>query len=120
VPPVVRHRLLLVALALFLIACGGGGSSGGGDVGDDAEMRGVLVRWRANPDVAGYVIHWGRASNSYTDALDVGMPPADADGVVTFTLEIVGSGGTIFFALTSYDTSARMSAFSNELSAVVP
>jgi hypothetical protein len=112
-----------LALALFLIACGGCGSESGGDgagSGDDVEMRSVLVRWRAIEDVAGYVVHWGRSSGAYTDALDVGSPSVDGDGVIKFSLDQAGPGGTIYFALTSYDDDGRMSGFSNELSADVP
>ena len=120
--PLSRDRILL-ALALFLIACGGSGSRSGGDGsggGDDVEMRSVLVRWRAIDGVAGYVVHWGRTSGAYTDALDVGSPEIDSDGVVNFFLDQAGPGGTVYFALTSYDDAARMSGFSNELSADVP
>ena len=117
----VRHRFLL-ALALFVIACGGGGSGSGGDDGggDDVEMRSVLMRWRASDDVAGYVVHWGRSSGAYTDERDVGAPTVDPDGVIEFFLDQTGPGGTIYFALTSYDNDGRMSGFSNELSADVP
>ncbi len=117
------RQLLVLALALFVIACGGGGSGSGGDDaggGDGPEMRSVLVRWRASADVAGYVIHWGRTSASYTNALDVGSPAVDGEGVINFFLDQNGPGGTIYFALTSYDDDGRMSGFSNELSAAVP
>lgn len=117
------RQLLVLALALFVIACGGTGSgsiSDGAGSGDGAEMRSVLVRWRASGDVAGYVIHWGRTSGSYTDALDVGSPAVDGEGVINFYLDQTGPGGTIYFALTSYDDDRRMSGFSNELSATVP
>ena len=115
--PAVRHRILL-ALALFVVACGGGGSGSGG--GDDVEMRSIHVRWRASDAAAGYVVHWGRSSGAYTDALDVGAPAVDPDGVIEFFLDETGPGGTIYFALTSYDDDGRMSGFSNELSADVP
>lgn len=78
------------------------------------------MRWAAIPDVAGYVIHWGTSSGQYDNALDVGDPPSNAAGVVSFELEVGGVGGTIFFALTSYDDQARMSSFSNEVSTFVP
>ena len=83
-------------------------------------MRSVLVRWRASEDVAGYVVHWGRSSGAYTDALDVGSPAVDGDGVINFSLDQAGPRGTIYFALTSYDDDRRMSGFSNELSADMP
>jgi len=116
------RRWFLVTCALLLAACGGGGSgSGGGDPGaDGAATRGVLIRWRASPEAAGYVVHWGTESGVYVNALDVGEPVADADGVASFMLENVGASGVIYFALTSYDAAFEMSTFSNELSAVVP
>jgi hypothetical protein len=121
--PAVRHPLVL-ALALFLIACGGAGSGsgGGGDGGggDDVAVASLLVRWRAIPDVSGYVIHWGTTSGAYTNARDVGSPASDADGVIEFFLDQTTSGRIVYFALTSYDGEGRMSTYSNELSAVVP
>ncbi len=80
----------------------------------------MLVRWRESPDVAGYVIHWGMTSGAYTNALDVGAPEPDADGVATFELAIRDAGETVYLALTSYDDQGRMSGFSNELSALLP
>lgn len=125
-PPIVlphplRH-LLVLALALVVIACGGGGSGGDGDdpgLAGDA-MRSVVVRWRAADDVAGYVIHWGRASGTYAEQRDVGDPTADADGVIEFFLEADGPPGTIFFALSSYDGVGNKSAFSNEIAVLLP
>ena len=117
-----RHSISL-ALALFSIACGGGGSRSDDDVigsGNDPEIHSFLVRWREIEDVAGYVVHWGRSSGAYTDALDVGSPAVDGDGVINFYLDRPGPGGTIYFALTSYDDDRRMSGFSNELSVDVP
>ena len=79
----------------------------------------MLIRWREASSVAGYVIHWGAVSQSYMQALDVGSPVPDANGVVSFLLEEPGATGTIYFALTSYDDDYRISAFSNELAANV-
>jgi hypothetical protein len=120
VAPLVR-RFLSMGVAVFMMACGGGGSgSGGGNAGEDAVGHSVLLRWRAEADAAGYVIHWGLASGVYTHALDVGDPTPDEDGIVSFTLDDVAVTGAIYVALTSYDGSATMSALSNELSATVP
>jgi hypothetical protein len=113
----------MLALALVSIACGRTDSGSNGDdlgLGGDTEMRSVLIRWRAMDDVAGYVVHWGRTSGAYTDARDVGAPVVDPDGVIEFFLDQAGPGGTLYFALTSYDDQRRMSGFSNEVSADVP
>lgn len=111
----------LVLLALLVAACGGGGSgSGGGGGGGGDVSASLLVRWREVSAAAGYVIHWGTESGAYMHALDVGAPEPDAEGVVSFMLEDVGTTGLIYFALTSYDADFQMSAFSNELAAEVP
>jgi hypothetical protein len=112
------RQLVLVAFALFVIACGGGSGSDSG-VHDGGVSHAVVLRWRSDAAIAGYVIHWGHVSGDYTNALDVGSPPVDGDGVTSFLLE-VGASGTISFAITSYDDEFAMSAFSNELSADVP
>ena len=112
----------LVAFALLLVACGGGGSGSGGDDGSavpDGSTRGFLLRWHAAPEAAGYVVHWGTESGVYEDALDVGSPVPDADGVASFVLERSGASSLLFFALTSYDDAYRMSAFSNEIAVAV-
>lgn len=83
-------------------------------------LTGFVLRWGTLPDVAGYVVHWGPASRAYTDALDIGVPQSNDDGVTTFFLEEAGTSDTIYFAVTSYDEEGRMSTFSNELTAVIP
>jgi len=120
VPPTASRFLVL--LALLVAACGGGGSGsgGGGNGGGDEASIGLLIRWREVSAAAGYVIHWGTESGAYMHALDVGAPEPDAQGVVSFLLEDVGTTGLIYFALTSYDVDFQMSAFSNELAAEVP
>lgn len=120
VPPTAFRFLVL--LALLVAACGGGGSGsgGGGNGGGDEASTGLLIRWREVSAAAGYVIHWGTESGAYMHTLDVGAPEPDAEGVVSFLLEDVGTTGLIYFALTSYDVDFQMSAFSNELAAEVP
>jgi hypothetical protein len=106
-----------------MMACGGSGSgagSGGDGASDEPSGFHLRLRWSSVAGAAGYVIHWGASSASYTHDLDVGDPIPDEGGAVTFVLEDVAGMGTIYFAITSYDDQARMSPFSNELSAVVP
>lgn len=116
------RRGCLVAFALLLVACGGGGSgSGGGDGGaiPDGPTRSFLLRWRTSPEAVGYVVHWGTESGVYGDALDVGAPGPDADGVASFVLDHSGTSSVLYFALTSYDDAYQMSAFSNEIAVAV-
>lgn len=95
-------RSWLVAIGLvLLVACGGGGGGSGSESGVDGFPHQLLVRWRASPSAAGYVVHWGTSSRAYTDARDVGAPAPDADGVVSYELDVAVAAGTIFFALTS-------------------
>ena len=66
------------------------------------------------------VIHWGTTSGVYSNARDVGEGEQDGSGVASFELELPALAERNYFALTSYDEERRMSAFSNELSALVP
>lgn len=113
-------RRLLLLFALLVAACGGGGSGSDDATGEVPAEPGLLIRWQESADVEGYVIHWGAESGSYTHTRDVGSPPADADGVTSYVLDDVGAMGTVYFALTSYDSEGQMSGFSNEISADVP
>lgn len=117
------RRWCLVAFAFLVVACGGGGSGsdGGESSGDgDGTLHSLLVRWRSSPEAAGYVVHWGTESGVYGDAVDVGAPTPDADGVASFVLEYPGPSGVVYFALTSYDDAYQMSVFSNEIAVPVP
>ncbi|MCC6765480.1 MAG: hypothetical protein IT293_12545 [Deltaproteobacteria bacterium] len=120
---VVRHWIL-VAFAVLMAACGGGGSgSGTDDASSDgdgtANVQRFVVRWRASAAAAGYLVHWGTESGAYRDAVDVGAPLPDADGVASFELEYPGPSGVIYFALRSYDAAFQTSAFSNEIAVAV-
>jgi hypothetical protein len=109
-----------LAFAVLINACGGGGGGSDSASSADPDVRRLLVRWRESANVAGYVIHWGTTSGVYSNARDVGEGEQDGSGVASFELELPGTGERNYFALTSYDEERRMSAFSNELSALVP
>ena len=111
-----------MAFALLLIACGGGSSGSGGDEAGavpDALTHSFLLRWRTSPEALGYVVHWGTESGVYADALDVGAPVPDANGVASFVVDQSGTSSILYFALTSYDDGYQMSAFSNEIAVAV-
>jgi PKD repeat protein len=69
------------------------------------------LQWDPNPepDLAGYELHYGRASGAYSEITDVG-------NVTTSKLTGVEDGVTYYFAVVAYDTSGNRSDFSNEVS----
>jgi hypothetical protein len=115
------QTVLALAMALLLAglsSCGGGGGGSNQRAGG-VSTADVAITWRGTAeDVAGYLIHWGTASGSYTHDVDVADPVADAQGIVTvvIALPIEDSSTTLYFAMTSYDAAGATSAYSNELS----
>ena len=71
----------------------------------------VTLSWEAGsePDLAGYKIHYGTASNSYTVHIDV-------SNVTTYTVTGLTAGQTYYFAATAYDSSGNESEYSNSVS----
>lgn len=104
---------LLLILVSAIAGCGGGvteTSAGGG--GNAAGT--VTLSWKApttNTDgspltnLAGYKIHYGTASHSYTATFTIG-------NVTNYSFAL--PAGTYYFAVTSYDTQGSESGFSNE------
>jgi hypothetical protein len=74
----------------------------------------VTLAWDPNnePDLAGYILHYGTTSGTYTHAVDVG-------NVITNTVADL-DGSTYFFAVTAYNTSGLESDFSNEVTFTPP
>jgi hypothetical protein len=70
----------------------------------------VTLAWDPNtePDLAGYMIYYGFATQSYDYVVDVGDQ-------TTFTLSDLEDGHTYYFAVTAYDTEDLESDFSNEV-----
>lgn len=70
----------------------------------------VKLAWDPNSenDLAGYKLHYGLASGSYSTTINVG-------NVTVYTVENLPDG-TYFFAVTAYDTSSNESGYSNEVS----
>jgi len=124
-----RTRSVLASVALLLVvascmACGGGGGGGssdeaGGNAGP-ASTADVAITWRAtDPNVAGYVVHWGAAPGAYSHDVDFAKPMADAEGTVTVVIAVPIAGvesSAYYFAISSYDVLGGTSSLSNELS----
>jgi hypothetical protein len=75
----------------------------------------VTLAWNPNTesDLAGYRIHYGTASGSYSVQIDV-------HNVTTCTVTGLTAGQTYHFAATAYDTSGNESGYSNQVSYQVP
>ena len=66
--------------------------------------------WNANPEVniAGYKLHYGTASGSYDQVVDVG-------NVITLTISNLSHSTTYFFTLSAYNTAGLEGALSAEV-----
>ena len=75
----------------------------------------VSLAWNANTeaDLAGYKIHYGTASNSYSVHIDV-------QNVTTYTVTGLTEGQTYYFVATAYDASGNESVYSAPASYAVP
>src|SRR5262245_24669448 len=75
----------------------------------------VTLAWDANtePDLAGYILHYGNASGSYSTEVDVGNTTMAA-------LSGFDGGQTYYFAATAYNVNKNESAFSNEVRYTIP
>jgi hypothetical protein len=62
-------------------------------------------------DVTGYMLHYGTAPGTYTEAVDVG-------NTLSYTVSNLSDGQTYYFAVTAKDAAGDESAYSNEISAV--
>jgi hypothetical protein len=60
-------------------------------------------------DLKGYKVHYGSASKSYSDVIQVTNP-----GLTTYVVQNLPSG-TYYFAVTAYNTSGRESSLSGEV-----
>ena len=75
----------------------------------------LILNWNASssPSVTGYNVYYGTNSGNYVHKLDAG----DA---TSFMVSNLCCGVTYFFAATAYDANGDESAFSTEVSFVVP
>ncbi len=74
----------------------------------------VSLTWNPSTNVvAGYAIHYGNASHTYSFRLDVGTN-------TMANLSNLHPGATNFFAVTAYDSTGTESIYSSELAYIVP
>jgi fibronectin type 3 domain-containing protein len=87
-----------------------------GVIASNAVAAQATLAWDPNTesDLAGYRIHYGTASGSYTVHTDV-------HNVTTYSLTDLKEGQLYYFAVTAYDTAGNESGYSNEVSySIVP
>jgi hypothetical protein len=76
----------------------------------------VTVRWRhAEPGrVAGFRLHVGSEPGRYTRTIDLGLPPADFEGVYRAEVELPDDAPS-YLAISAYGEGGEESARSNEM-----
>jgi len=86
-----------------------------GIIASNALAAQATLAWDPNTesDLAGYRIHYGTASGSYTVHTDV-------HNVTTYTVDGLTVGQTYYFAASAYDTAGNESGYSNSVSYAVP
>ena len=80
-----------------------------------ARAEQVTLAWDANTesDLAGYKVHYGTASGSYTTSVDV-------HNVTTAIVTGLTAGQTYYFVVTAYNAANNESGYSNQVSYSVP
>ena len=73
----------------------------------DGRAADLTFVWDSGEGIAGYKLHYGLASHSYSNIIDMG-------NVQYYTLRIA-DGPTYYFALTAYDSSGLESDYSDEV-----
>ena len=71
----------------------------------------LTIAWNRNPepDIAGYVVHWGTQSGVYTSSSNVG-------NVTTQQVTGLADGTVYYFVVKAYNTAGLMSGYSSEVS----
>lgn len=75
----------------------------------------MRLGWLPVPRAAGYRTYTRDAHRPYGPGIDVGLIPADGDGIVRAVVSGVSFDRAQYFAVTSYDDDGIESPFSNEL-----
>jgi hypothetical protein len=80
-----------------------------------ARAEQVTLAWDANTesDLAGYKVHYGTASGSYTTSVDVHK-------VIPSIVTGLTAGQTYYFAVTAYNAANNQSGYSNQVSYSIP
>jgi hypothetical protein len=86
-----------------------------GVIASSALAAQATLAWDPNTeaDLAGYKVHYGTASGTYT-------VQADVHNVTTYVVTGLTAGQTYYFAVTAYNAANNESGYSNELSYSVP
>jgi len=79
-----------------------------------ASARSEALRWsHPSPStVRGFRVYWGTQAGRYSHNVDAGLPARDPAGNFVYQLNVPASG-TIFIAVSAYDSAGRESALSN-------
>jgi hypothetical protein len=101
------HILILARCALVILFIG--------VIASNALAAEATLAWDPNTesDLAGYRVHYGTDSGSYTVHTDV-------HNVTTYTVTGLIAGQTYYFAASAYDSSGNESGYSNQVSYSVP
>jgi fibronectin type 3 domain-containing protein len=78
-------------------------------------QRTVLLSWNGSTSAAGYNVYRSATSGSGYARVNSGL-----DGSLTYTDASVQSGQTYFYVTTAVDASGQESAYSSEVSALIP
>ena len=115
--PTLRSSGALALLAIFclLAACGSGSTSSYTGSSLNAASGTATLAWNAPTagNILGYKVYYGTASGMYGQGVDVRM-------VNSYSVAGLSSGATYYFVTTAYDASNSESAYSNEISTVIP
>ncbi len=132
-----RYVIIVAALAIstMVSSCGGGASTpitnspdGGVSTSTTSSPGGrastpttnsltgqAKLAWDPpdiSTDVTGYMIHYGTASGTYSQAMDVG-------NTTSYTVSNLIDGQTYYFAVTAYNAVGYESVYSNEVSITI-
>ena len=112
-----------LAISTMVSSCGGGASTpttnspdGGASTPITSSPSGqAKLAWDPpdiSTDVTGYMIHYGTASGTYSQAIDVG-------NTTSYTVSNLIDGKTYYFAVTAYNAIGYESVYSNEVSITI-
>lgn len=103
-PPTFQCRPATIVIAAVLLFAAAGSAQAGR----------LVLAWDANsePDLAGYYLYYGNDPGTYTGTVKVTSTSCAVEGLI--------EGARYYFAVKAFNSSGRLSEFSNEVSGVVP